>query len=386
MAARLSYTPVLLYPDNTKDRDAVRALRANRETRVVDTLAGQFTELFTMRHPETIRTGFTKRAVSEFIASVTGDVPVGSYGVWAWYPWNKALVHVLPEELHTELRTGRNRNLITGDEQDRFYRTHVGIAGLSVGNAVAMSLVHTGGAKFLRIADGDVLSGSNTNRIRAGFDMVGIPKYAVAAREAYMVNPYLKLSVYKTGITPENIERFLTYPKPLDLVIDEMDTLYLKIRLRMLARKHGIPVIMAADNGDGIVVDIERFDLNRNRPLLHGQIPETELLAITEHTPRNVAAAIISRWVQPEHIDGRMQESLMEIGTSLYTWPQLGNAAFMAGSVLSYVARRILLGYPVTQGKVVIQPDRFFVPGYSDAPAVKERARRAAAFAKAIGI
>jgi hypothetical protein len=130
---------------------------------------------------------------------------------------------------------------------------------------------------------------------------------------------------------------------------------------------------MAADNGDGVVVDIERYDLEPNRPLMHGDVPEEELLAIRPGTPRHIAARIISSWVKPENIAERMMESLMELGSTLYTWPQLGNAATMAGSVMSYVVRRIAVGLPVVQGKVVITPDALFVPGYTSPQASNTR-------------
>lgn len=382
-----SYIPHVLYPSRNRDVLTIQTHKKRKTTTIVDTIHDQLIELYAIRHPESIVTGYTSKQVTQFIGELIKESgSISAFGTWVWYPWISTLIHFLPEELHTELRTSRNRNLITQKEQDRFYDAHVGVAGLSVGNSVVASLVHTGGAKYLRIADGDSVSGSNTNRIRVGFHMMGIPKYSVVAREVNLVNPYSKIIVYKTGLTKQNIERFLIYPKPLDLVIDEMDNLYLKIQLRILARKHRIPVIMAADNGDGVVVDIERFDLHPSLPLMHGQIPETELMAISPSTPRLAAARIISRWVTPENIADRMKESLLELGKSLYTWPQLGNAAFMAGSVLSYVSRKILTGSPVREGKIVMSPDELFVPDYISVASKRERQQKTNVFKKAIGL
>lgn len=382
-----SYAPVLLYPDLIKDRSMLRKLKKSSTTNIVDSLKAQFTELYAVRHPESISTGVTKHNVADFISDrIKGSESLESYGMWAWYPWISTLVHFLPEELHRELYTSRNRNLITESEQDRFYASHVGVAGLSVGNSVVATLAHTGGAKFLRIADGDTVSGSNINRIRTGFDMVGVAKYALVAREVYLINPYSDISIYTAGITVHNLEQFLMKPKPLDVIIDEMDTLYLKIQLRLFARKYKIPVIMAADNGDGVVIDIERFDLHPELPLMHGHVLESELLGITPETPRIVAAKIISRWVGPENITDRMKDSLLELGKTLYTWPQLGNAAFMAGAVLAYVARKIILGDPLVEGKFIITPDAFFVPGFAGAKATSERKNKTTSFRRAIGL
>ena len=381
------YTPTLLHPGRKQEWKEICTIKNRRTTIVVDSLAEQFEELYAIRHPQSIMTGITKRQVADFCSELAiGSGSTDEYGMWAWYPWISTIVHFLPEELHTELRTSRNRNLITRDEQSQFYNAHIGVAGLSVGNSVVAALIHTGGAKHLRLADGDTLSGSNTNRIRAGFHMVGLAKYALIAREAYLVNPYSEMSIFPKGLTGENLEKFLTFPKPLDVVIDEMDTLYLKIQLRLLARKHRIPVIMAADNGDGVVIDIERFDLHDDLPLMHGQVPETELLGISPQTPRVIAAKIISRWVQPDNIADRMKDSLLELGKSLYTWPQLGNAAFMAGSLMAYVARKIIVGDPLVEGKIVISPDSYFVPGYRSAKMVRERKKRTKAFSHRIGL
>lgn len=350
-------------PVRPRDAEQVRLLKSRPGVTVVDTLDSQWEELYKIRHPETIRKGVAEHDLKKFIALQYGGKGRDRYGVWVWYPWGKMLVRFLPEKLHTELRTARNRNLITASEQRRYYQAHVGVAGLSVGNAVVSNILHTGGAKHFRIADGDYLSGSNTNRIRAGFDTVGLPKTTIAAREILLVNPFAELQVFDTGLTEKNLKRFLSHPVPLRVVVDEMDNLYLKIRLRLLARAYKIPVVMAADNGDGVVVDIERFDLDPGRPLMHGDIPENELLAIRPDTPRHVAARIISAWVKPEHIAERMMASLLQLGKTLYTWPQLGNAASMAGSLMSYVVRQIVLGGPVLQGKIVVSSERLFTPG-----------------------
>lgn len=353
---------VLFDPGKKRDIQELASLKSRGDVRVVDEIDSQIEELYKIHNPKSMREGVPEAALQKFTTDFYRGIPRDEFGVWAWYPWMRLLVHFLPEASHTELRTARNRNLITQAEQRRYYRAHVGVAGLSVGNAVVSTIVHTGGAKHLRIADADVLSGSNTNRIRAGFDMLGLPKTEVSAREIFLINPFAEVIIFDSGLTEKNMKSFLLEPRPLDVVVDEMDDLYLKIRLRILARAHQIPVVMAADNGDGVVVDIERYDLDPNRPLMHGDIPEAELLAIRPDTPRHAAARIISRWVRPENIAERMMMSLLELGTTLYTWPQLGNAAAMAGSVMSYVVRQIVLGKKIVQGKIVISPDEIFFP------------------------
>lgn len=364
---------VLLSPSVIRDKEQIDRLSKTSGVRILDSLDSQLEELFRIRHPETVRLGVDpneKNAFCDEIYTSVGGKEM--FGMWAWYPWNNLLMRVLPELLHTELRTARNRNLITAKEQDAFYSAHIGIAGLSVGNSVLGGILHTGGGKHLRLADPDTMAGSNTNRIRAGFDTIGLPKTVIAAREIYLTNPYASVEVFD-GVSEENIDAFLTHPTKLNIVIDEMDELYLKIQLRIHARKLGIPVVMAADNGDGAVVDIERYDLDQNRPLMHGDIPEDELLSIPRNVPRATAAKIISAWVGHQNIAPRMMSSLMELGKTLYTWPQLGSAAALSGALLSYVVRAVITGQPIGQGKFVIRPEEIFDPSYNSDSSVRVR-------------
>jgi hypothetical protein len=67
-----------------------------------------------------------------------------AFGAWVFYPWNRRLVHVLPEPLHRELRLDRNRYAITEDEQQRLTGLCIAVAGLSVGRAVVTTMAHEG--------------------------------------------------------------------------------------------------------------------------------------------------------------------------------------------------------------------------------------------------
>lgn len=378
--------PVFFDPADSVCRRRIATVTRSKSVRVVDPIQSYLDELYAIRNPQSIRTGVSIKDRAAFRRALIPDGDESRYGMWVYFPWNKTLVHVLPEAEHTELRTARNRNLITPVEQQRWYQSSVGVAGLSVGNAVVSAIVQTGGGKYLRLADCDEVSTSNINRIRAGISDVGTNKLDLAARYVFEVNPYASIIAYNEGITEQNIERFLCDPKPLSVVIDEMDTLHLKILLRKIARRHRIPVVMAADNGDGAVIDVERFDKEPDRPLLHGVFSERELDAISPTISRMDAAKIISTWVGVSNTAMRMKESLMEIGRSLYTWPQLGTAAFLSGTIVSYVARRIVLGETLPSGKTVISLDQLFDPTYEDPVNVKRREAVTRAYLHAIGV
>jgi molybdopterin/thiamine biosynthesis adenylyltransferase len=325
---------------------------------VVDEIAQQLEEIYYIRHPQTMLGNANPVDVKKYTSELIDNINVNEFGIWVYYPWNNHIVHFLPEDLHTELRTSRNRNLITVNEQSKYYQSSVGVAGLSIGNSVVGTLLHTGGSKYMRLADFDTLSASNTNRIRTSFINLGVKKTTIAAQEIYEVNPYAQLKLYSGGINNENLESFLNNPRKLDVLIEEMDNIYLKIQIRLLARQNRIPVVMATDNGDNIILDIERYDLDQNYPLLHGDISEKELLLIKPNTPKPITAKIITRWVHPENVAFRMQKSLLELGKTLYTWPQLGTAAFLSGCAVSYAVRSIIVGEHLESGKYKISLDQ----------------------------
>ena len=81
------------------------------------------------------------------------------------------------------LRTDRNRNLITAEEQHRLGALRIGVVGLSVGHVIAHTLVMQGLCGELRLADFDDLELSNLNRIPATvFDLGRQQGASLAAR------------------------------------------------------------------------------------------------------------------------------------------------------------------------------------------------------------
>jgi tRNA A37 threonylcarbamoyladenosine dehydratase len=293
-----------------------------------------------------------------FLKTHLGKKTLDQAGQWFYYPWLKQVIHFLPEKMHQQLRTGRNRNLITEKEQAKFYEATVAVLGMSVGSHVALTIAMTGGARHLRLADPDTISGSNLNRIRTGYQNIGLPKTIAVARQVYEMNPYAQVEIFPEGLTEKNMGKIL---KDLDLLVEEMDNPYMKIRIRELARKAGIPVIMAADNADGIIVDVERFDKQKKRPLLHGIIGKMTAAEFKNVAPQDLPR-VIAKIAGANIFTVRMLESVMEVGKTLYSWPQLGNAATLCGSVLTYLARQIIVGAPVPSGRTDFSVANFFLP------------------------
>lgn len=77
-------------------------------------------------------------------------MPSGRHGNWVRYPWSRRLVHLLPRERFRLVRTDRNRDKITRGEQGTLLAGRIGVIGLSVGEAAALTcaMEGVGGSPF----------------------------------------------------------------------------------------------------------------------------------------------------------------------------------------------------------------------------------------------
>ena len=114
---------------------------------------------------------------------------------------------------------------------------------------------------------------------------------------------------------------------------------------------------MAADNGDGIVLTVERYDLERSLPLFGGVVEEMDESELTGLSPHE-AVKIIADMIGPENVTRRMYASVAEIGKTLYSWPQLGGAAQLAGVALAYATRMIATGGPLKSGRTAVSLEK----------------------------
>ncbi|MFN5621261.1 MAG: hypothetical protein ACK478_08155, partial [Flavobacteriales bacterium] len=131
------------------------------------------------------------------------------------------------------------------------------------------------------------------------------------------------------------------------VVVDECDSLEMKIILRKACRERGIPVVM--DTSDSLMLDVERFDLEPERPIFHGLVPE-ELLQ-QEDSPQ-WRAALFQAIVQPQEASARALQSLGEIGKTITTWPQLASDVAMGGALTAKIVKEILIGSTIPSGRM----------------------------------
>jgi hypothetical protein len=355
-----NWQPIIIEMSRPGAAKKLDELLENNEIRqIIDNYDEQYAELIVSRNPQIYQSSLEikRESLKEYLEKHFGDKKSWQLGAWVYFPWNGNLVHVLEKDLFLESRTIRNKDLITAEEQQKYAEFAVGCAGMSVGSNVALALAITGGSQKLKVADGAVISASNLNRIVAGVADIGSSKSLVVARALHEMNPYMTIERYSDNITKESVGQFFEEPWALNAVVDEIDDLKTKVLLRVEARKRGIPVIMATDLGDDVMLDIERFDLDPNLPLFHGLVGNVEDLLEKEVSKRDwlkYATSIVG----PKNAPLRMQQSLLKVGTKLVTQPQLGGTALMAGVTAAYAVRQMALGEELRSGRTLVSLDQ----------------------------
>ncbi|TZF82580.1 Rv1355c family protein [Pedobacter sp. BS3] len=316
---------------------------------VYDTIQSQLGELVKSFQPsETL----TDKEQHEAVERHLNGIDPHDYGVWVYYPWSEKLVHIVDEAEFIALRTNRNRYKITDEERLKLSEKRIGVIGLSVGQSVSLTLAMERTFGELRIADFDELEITNLNRLRSGIHNMGLKKTVLVAREIAEIDPFLKVTCFHEGITDTNMEAFLLEGGKLNVLIDECDGVDVKINCRIAAKKHRIPVLMEAS--DRATIDVERFDLEPDRPILHGYVEHLDLSNVKDAKTMEEKLPYILPIVGVETMSTRLKASAIEIGQTISTWPQLASAVTMGGGMTADICRRVLLDQYHQSGRYFI--------------------------------
>ncbi|MDC0718472.1 Rv1355c family protein [Nannocystis bainbridge] len=351
-AERESWFPLIFDRSVPAEAEAMDELMNDGEVMYIhDMLEAQLKDLVRSRTPSK---NYTDDEVAQEIERTLAGQTPQDYGRWAFYPWSRRMVHLLPPDPFIELRSDRNRNKITSEEQIRLRKIKIALAGLSVGNAVAVTLALEGVFGELRLADFDTLDLSNMNRIRCAVHHLGLNKAIIAARQIYEQNPYANLVLFTDGVTPENIGEFIDGTGPgdrADIVIDECDSIQIKLKLREEARARRLPVLM--ETSDRGMLDIERFDLEPERPILHGLVGNVTSDQVNT-LPPPARLGLILQIAGLHTISPRLAASLLELNLTLKGFSQLGSDVTLGGATTTTAVRRLALGMPLASGRVYI--------------------------------
>lgn len=318
------------------DRATLREVCTAHGIRVVDTIDRQLAELALTRDPAPDR-GAARAAFVQQCLPVEGGHD--AYGYWAWFPWMFAIVHVLPPEEYFDVITNRNQDKVTHDEQLVLRGRCIGVIGLSVGGEAAVTVAQEHLCGHIVLADFDRLDLSNLNRLGAGVDELGVNKAVIVARRIARINPYLAITIYRDGVSEESMDHFLDR---LDLLLEECDSLPLKLLLRQAAVARRINVIFAGDERG--FLSVEPYATHPELAPFHGLVREPPRARDHYASPLDFMRALTTWLGGWERIAPRSRASLARIGRDLCGYPQLASEARFAAGQLGFVARRLLLG------------------------------------------
>ncbi len=357
-----TYLPTFFNPRKIEDKNAINdLLQSNNSIQIIDEIESQLYELIKLRNPQK---QLTDNEIKKDVSIHLKDIPQKEYGNWIYYPWLNKLIHVLPADEFIEVRTNRNQYKITPEEEEILAKKKIGIIGLSVGKAIALTIALERICGELVLADFDVIELSNLNRIQTGVHNFNIKKTLVVAREIAEIDPYLKVTCYHDGITEENVNDFFTKDGKLDICIEVCDGLHTKIFAREKAKELGIAVVM--NSSDRGTTDIERFDLNSDLPILHGLIDHLDITQVKKAKTNKEKAPFLLSMLGVGTSSKRLMLSMPEINKTITTWPQLASGVVFGGGICTDVCRRILLDEFTQTGRYFVDIEELINDGIPD--------------------
>ncbi len=367
-------TPIILN-EGTYTEEGLAALKNNNKIwQIKDIYESQINELFEINNAKLIGKPEFKKKLKDFKKNRFGKNALLK-GNYIYFPWSGILLHSVNEKELNLLRTNRTNNLLTREEQITLGNFSSGIAGLSFGNGIALSLVYAGASKNIKIADTDIFETTNLNRVRVGLPSVNIAKTQVTAQEIYEINPYANVEIFEKGLTSENVSDFIGGKNNLNIIFDVVDDFSMKVRIRLAAKKAKIPVVMLTSLEDSILVDIERFDLNPNSDIFHGLLGDVtdDLLnkKMTEKDKARYAMAIVG----VESVSYRNLLSLSEIGTNLVSRPHLFGTVSIVCGLAAYIIKRIALNEDMPSKRKLLKFNEILgiEPNNDDTPQLRQK-------------
>lgn len=296
----------------------------------------------------------------------------------------KALPFPLSKKAAFDLTTARNRNLINSEQQLLLSTTPVAFFGMSVGSHAALTWMMQSRTNVIKIVDPDTIDATNLNRLRFGWSQIGKLKVNAVAELLQDINPFARI-IISPKTDPATTENIISKDPPVLAIVDEIDSFEAKIRLRQLAKKYRIPLVSAADIGDNIALDIERYDLSPQPEFFLGRVSGIDKINFSGLSDSEKKKLII-RLVGFEHNSVALLDSLLAIGGSVPTWPQLGATATISGGVIAATLKKIILGEPIKSGRYYLSLDDLLVDGCNSPVQTEVRSKKIAILKKLIGI
>ena len=308
---------------------------------VIDLVSQQAEELYEILNTNEVRQG-SEWSQSQKYIDFLEDEKINA--MYITYPILEKVIRVVSEESYWKLITDRNRGVYSDEIIRQMKDLKIGLYGLSVGSNIALLCGKTGFGKEYFISDLDKLETTNLNRVLAELTDIGTSKVDFVERKLYGFNPYLVIHKFSEGVQEYNIDAALNYGN-LDFIVEEIDSFPMKIAVRQFAREHKIPVLMIVDNGEGVVLIVERYDMGYTK-IWEQEDSYWEERLKNLSGPGEFADIVINHNVGGmEEVDPNMLQAVPRvIAGELVSWPQIGSAAVLGAVIVGYAIKEILGG------------------------------------------
>jgi hypothetical protein len=110
------------------------------------------------------------------------------------------------------------------------------------------------------------------------------------------------------------------------------------------------------ETSDRGLLDVERFDLEPDRPLFHGLLGDVDSASLRALSTQDKVPHVL-RILGADELSTRLAASMVEVGRTLTTWPQLGGDVVLGGATVAAAVRRLGLGRELPSGRVRIDLD-----------------------------
>ena len=276
-------------------------------------------------------------------------VPSDETGSWFYFPWSSSLIHYPEDSIYRKQRQSRDLGLVEASEHDALRSQRPLYAGLSVGSHVLEHMMYAGVGDSHVLADFDVISTSNLNRIHAGGPEIGEPKIDYFAKKVSELDPYVKQTLLREGVTRDSLGSLDSVPT---IIFDEVDDLSAKVLLRQYAKENGVPLVMTTDVGYKSIVDVERHDLHGSK-IFNGRLSQGAIEAMLRgELTDSERMKIITKIIGLSNASFRLLKAVSD--PSMKSFPQLELTAAQGGVLTAATARDILLGRSVKSGRQVV--------------------------------